>query len=241
MRKHADGVTVGALSHTQAILHVLGGGDPRVAYNSLKHVLLRLGDSLAVTAASYSLGYASNGSTHLDRISDFGRDYGYDQRQGRRYSDRGIAEISRRVASEWTVEASPTLEVTVKQLDRNVIALDTCFEHFYFIDMQQPKIELQLDGVRLEARCDWNLVSEYPLVSARSSRLKVDIANQPELSGVSFLWRGEAWPQFQTHFSNSLQGVRAWSVTSLAARMLLSCRVPGGPPDPDGCPPAQAD
>jgi len=79
LRKGSEAVTVGSLAHTTALRVVLGGGDARIAYNALKHILLESSDSLGVTAVSYSLGYASDASTHLGRLDDFGRDYGYDQ------------------------------------------------------------------------------------------------------------------------------------------------------------------
>jgi len=61
---------------------------------------LSLDQDLAVTAAGYSLGYASDYDSHLGRLDDFGRDYTYDQRQARRYSDKGIEQIARHISSE---------------------------------------------------------------------------------------------------------------------------------------------
>lgn len=217
IRKHADGVTVGALARTDTLRQVLGGGDPRVAYNTLKHVLIEGGDSLSLIAASYSLGYASDGPTHLARLDGFGLTYGYDQRHGRRYSDRGITELARRIATEWTIEASPTLTVTLAHAagrDHQIEVVITT-ECMAVIEMEEPLVELvHPNGDRRTASADWAEVDD----SRRRSIATIQWdANNNE--ALSILWSGELWPMFQV----ASKHLRSTTVlTTLAARLSLS-------------------
>lgn len=227
MRKHRDGVTVAALSRTNAIRQVLGGGDPRMAYNALKHILLEHSADLGVTAASYSLGYASDGFTHLDRLTEFGIDHGYDQRQARRYSDRGITALSRYIGSEWTLEASPVLRLAVVRWD-DAQGLEALIqtERLPFIQMQQPKVELiDAEGARTTVDCEWE--EQAWTDGCRSSghmHIPADGVDSHQLA-LSILWPGELWPKFDVSWSGveslpaASEGLR---VEALAARVQLS-------------------
>jgi len=194
LRKHTDGVTVGALARTEALRQVLGGGDARVAYNTLKHIVLQH-DSLTVTAASYSLGFASDGTTHLDRLSDFGRDYDYDQRQARRYSDRGIVELARSIASGWTLEAAPLLEVLVLRLDDEALELYVRTERLHFIEMREPLIEtVEESAERRALACDWRLDEDDRTV--RGATNVALLYDRSDRAALSIRWQGEIWPRF---------------------------------------------
>jgi hypothetical protein len=198
MRKHRDGVTVGNLARTTAILEVLGAGDPRLAYNQLKHVLLSLDQDLAVTAAGYSLGYASDYDSHLGRLDDFGRDYTYDQRQARRYSDKGIEQIARHISSEWVLEASPTLSIEVVKANDEVLELVMKTERLAIVEMREPIVELvQPNGAREVYPVGWN---EVPSEDGRERTMGHVCIDRDDYSrtAVSILWTGEAWPQVQS-------------------------------------------
>jgi hypothetical protein len=227
MRKHRDGVTVAALSRTNAIRQVLGGGDPRMAYNALKHILLEHSADLGVTAASYSLGYASDGVTHLDRLTEFGLDHGYDQRQARRYSDRGIVAVARSIGSEWTLEASPVLRLAVVRWDdeQGLEALIRT-ERLPFIEMQLPRVELiDARGVRTTVDCEWE--EQTWTDGCRSSgqmHIPVDGIDSHQLA-LSILWPGELWPKFEVSWSGDKSPPKASGdlrVEALAARVQLS-------------------
>lgn len=111
LRKMSSGVTVDALAGTRVICDLLGGGDPFVAYTRLCHEILDSDLGLAVKAAAASLGLLAEGDTHLKRLDAFGADIGMEQRQVRRYSDRGVRLLARLIASNWPTETVPSLTV----------------------------------------------------------------------------------------------------------------------------------
>ena len=206
MRKHRDGVTIGNLAHTTAILEVLGAGDPRLAYNQLKHVLLSLDQDLAVTAAGYSLGYASDYDSHLGRLDDFGRDYTYDQRQARRYSDKGIEQIARHISSEWMLEASPTLTIEVVKANDEVLELVIRSERLAIVEMRDPVVEMvSSTGKRESFPVDWRPLAGEAGALRQEASVRTDQLRQPDVA-VSVLWTGEAWPLFHLAVLRGLDG-----------------------------------
>ena len=206
MRKHRDGVTVGNLARTTAILEVLGAGDPRLAYNQLKHVLLSLDQDLAVTAAGYSLGYASDYDSHLGRLDDFGRDYTYDQRQARRYSDKGIEQIARHISSEWMLEASPTLTIEVVKANDEVLELVIRSERLAIVEMRDPVVEMvSSTGKRESFPVDWRPLAGEAGALRQEASVRTDQLRQPDVA-VSVLWTGEAWPLFHLAVLRGLDG-----------------------------------
>ncbi len=222
MRKSSDGVTVGALARTEALRQVLGGGDPRIAYNVLKHVVLSLSarEDLSIIAASYSLGFASDGRSHLDRLSDFGRDYAYDQRQARRYSDRGVVEIARRVATEYTIEASPDLQVVVVELRVDVMELLITTSRLPFVEMREPVFEVvSEDGTRVEVPLDWSEQDLLAYVTMAATCL-VELTRTPAGTAVSVRWPGEIWPKFTVVTGPPRIGV-GLTVETLASRVQI--------------------
>src|SRR3954462_12996318 len=104
LRKTSDGATVETLGGAPVISGLLGNGDPRTAYNRLKHIVLDAEQNTAMAAAASSLGFASDRPTHLGRLEDFGAERGYDQRQVRRYSDRGVRNLAQLVTA-WAVDS----------------------------------------------------------------------------------------------------------------------------------------
>lgn len=221
MRKHRDGVTVAALARTDAIRQVLGGGDPRVAYNALKHILLNSSDDLAVTAAAYSLGFASDGATHLDRLIDFGREHGYDQRQARRYSDRGTLAVARHIGSEWVLQASPVLRVRVLRWDTETLDVILQTERHPFIEMREPEVQVVTGaGLRRGVECDWTIAATESAIVRASSYIARPCSEAPP--ALSVLWPGELWPKFEITTERSATESTGLAVESLAARLQLS-------------------
>ncbi|HAM22581.1 MAG TPA: hypothetical protein DCQ04_09970 [Actinobacteria bacterium] len=219
MRKHRDGVTVGNLARTTAMLEVLGAGDPRLAYNQLKHVLLSLDQDLAVTAAGYSLGYASDYDSHLGRLDDFGQHHTYDQRQARRYSDKGIEQIARHISSEWVLEATPTLSIEVVTANDEVLELVIRTERLAIVEMREPVVErVQPNGERKVYPVEWHEVPSDDDRERTMAHIGLDWENHPE-GAVSVLWVGEVSPMFE----NSVNGVGSAIVRtrSLGARIAV--------------------
>jgi hypothetical protein len=216
LRKRQGGTTVAAMAQTEALRQVLGGGDPRLAYNALKHILINQEQSLAVVAVSYSLGFASEGATHLDRLSDFGTEYSYDQRQARRYSDAGLTELARQIASEWTLEAAPVLEARVLRADDTTLELYLRTERLTFIEMQEPVVEaVNPDGTRITLPCDWHPGDQGHAITASTNVVVLTEA------AASIRWPGELWPRFVAMSEPSHGTVR---VETLASRMQVVVR-----------------
>lgn len=219
LRKATEAATVGSLARTTALRIVLGGGDARVAYNTLKHLLLEASESLAIIAVSYSLGFSSDASTHLGRLDDFGVQYGYDQRQARRYSDRGVTELSRRIATEHVVEAAPTLGIEVRHLPQDDEALHVILrrECLPFVEMGEPVVEtIGPRGGRRAVGCRWRNQPDAGLLVHWGDATLRGIDRR----AISVLWPGEVWPTFVTAIGGRLP--RAVVVTTLGARLQLA-------------------
>ena len=191
LRKQRANLSPEALVHAAALSTILGDSDPRVAYNSLKHVVLSHSERRPIMAAAYSLGFASEGTTHLDRLTEFGSEYGYDQRQARRYSDRGIAELASWITRERTIEASPVLRAQILRADDVALEVVVTTERLSFIEMQVPLLEtVHKDGRREQLDTDWN-ESTGTIVQSRTSAI---VGQNDPRPALSVFWRGELWP-----------------------------------------------
>ena len=220
LRKSRDGVTVEAITHAPALSTALGDGDPRLAYNALKHIVLSLSDRSSVTAAAYSLGFASDGATHLDRLSDFGSEHGYDQRHARRYSDKGLSEIARLAVSAWTIDNSPTLEATILPTGADVLELLIRTQRLSIISMRDPILEtVNVDtGERLAVVPDWHEQLDDAFVRATAH---VMIPQPPaEAVEASIRWQGEVWPRYVA-ITPDVPTMGRFIVETLGARLRL--------------------
>ena len=56
-------------------------------------------------------------SPHHSHPEVLGQHHICDQRQARRYSDKGIEQLVRHISSEWVLEASPSLSMEVVKAD----------------------------------------------------------------------------------------------------------------------------
>ena len=110
-RSRPGGLSPHTMAQCPVICALLGNGDPEVAHVQLGLKLLELieadDDVMAVEAACYSLGLATASETHLQRLEEFGSKHFIDQRQARRYSDRGVAQLARLIATNWTTQTVP--------------------------------------------------------------------------------------------------------------------------------------
>ena len=110
-RKRPGGLSPQAMAQCPVMCDLLGNGDPEVAHVELSLKLLELieadDDVRAIEAACYSLGLASEEDTHLGRLVEFGAKRFLDQRQARRYSDRGLKQLARLISTHWTVPTVP--------------------------------------------------------------------------------------------------------------------------------------
>jgi hypothetical protein len=205
IRKTSDGLTVAALTHSPVISGLLGNGDPRLAYNTLKHAILSAEADTSLKAATSSLGLASDKRTHLGRLDDFGAEYGYDQRQVRRYSDKGVQQIARFISSSWITDAVPCLDVFGYQTGPDTFMFTFETKRQYVIEMQPVRAVLYVGS-------DEPRELEVPLAGsedgiwrqARSTQ-PIEVEAKAETS-LAWTWRGELWPKFGVQWRTDLQG-----------------------------------
>lgn len=191
---------------------LLGDGDPLAAFVRLQHRILEtleVGDDVrALEAATYSLGLGSAGKTHLDRLNDFGEEYGYEARQSRRYSDRGLHQLAQLITSNWIVHTVPTLEVFLAQQPNGSLLVSLRSTRQHFVDMHQVQAYKQ-DDDEPRARVEAELLhtSEVPESTDEHPQAQriVQTLERPLVLGapqpgharhLRFEWKGEIWPRF---------------------------------------------
>lgn len=205
LRKSRSGLTVGALSGCPTIVGLLGEGDPSVAYNKLKHRVLSADADTALMAAAASLGLASAGQTHLDRLADFGNEHGYEQRQVRRYSDKGIHQLALLIAGSWSPELSPCLEVLCYQTGSDEIAALVNTKRPYFVEMCALQATLYRGSHSPESLTTSMVESEEAMWSICRATQPTTLRAEMETS-VAWTWRGELFPKFSFSWRSELQG-----------------------------------
>ena len=205
---------------------LLGNGDPEVASVELGHKLLEIieaeDDVLALEAACYSLGLTSAATTHLARLEEFGVKHFVDQRQARRYSDRGIDQLARLISSHWTTRTVPRAELIVVPAGEAHAALMVRLHRQWHIDMRSPVLSVWHDDVaepevltpRWEPETEqdggvWTLLelAEPVVVPLR------------RITTLRLVWQGETWPTFVAAFPDPIDGrlVRVQTLGSTCA------------------------
>jgi len=152
-RKTPEGLTQGQMARSPTLTALLGDSDPVAALDHLLRSLMEYAattdDPLAVTAAAYSLGLAreldSRADTHLARLEAFGQQFGFEQRQARRYSDKGVKELTRLVTTTWMRQAQPELHLIVIGLSPEAIALTIDTQVRAETPMRTPRLGLSRD------------------------------------------------------------------------------------------------
>jgi len=172
---------------------------------------LELGDDVTgIEAATYSLGLGSAQKTHLDRLNDFGQEHGYEARQARRHSDKGLRQLSRLITSNWIVHTVPTLEVFMVQQSNGSFAVTLRTTRQLFVDMHVVTVhdvEGEAEGVPRRTPRNLDMVVErQPSTSGpppRAAREVTTLATPLTLKALEpgrarhlrFEWRGEVWPR----------------------------------------------
>lgn len=211
------------------MVSLLGNGDPMVAFSRLQARILEtleLGDdTIAMQAAAYSLGLASSGKTHLDRLVKFGDEYGYEARQARRYSDRGIVQLAKLICSNWVVHAVPSVEVFIAQQSDGSYAMTLRTKRQRLVDMQTVLIRRRSqDGGLLPLTSEPVFERVPPSADAdrlwiterlqRPMRLPAPMVNQAGVL-VRIEWHGEVWPRFSVSLVGSLSAEIVLTTQSL--------------------------
>ncbi|WOQ17593.1 hypothetical protein [Raineyella sp. W15-4] len=193
LRRRADGVTPTGVADCAVICHILGAGNPDIAYTALRDAILSLDQTTAIRAAAASLGFAASGSTHLDRLTEFGTAEGYDQRQVRRYSDKGLRQIASYLSSQWVLVASPKLTLTLTTPDEDHVWVHVSARRYYFIDMRTPELSLWQEDQRTIQAIDWRHGQSDAYDTTEGAALLP--STTPFI--VSVIWHGELWPLFE--------------------------------------------
>ena len=221
LRKDSSGIKVETLARAETICRLLGSGDPYVPYTRLQHFLLDATEDRTLRAAASSLGFASEGDTHLDRLVDAGVDLHLDQRQVRRLSDKGLAVLARLITSNWAVESVPELTAIISgQPDFFNIHLATTRD--LLVEMSLPAVAVLVGSDRTEPALDW-AVSEAKTKQRSVLREAITITRSTHETSVVIIWRGELWPKFTTVWQGRHADVAAESLgNKLMLRLKLS-------------------
>jgi hypothetical protein len=217
------------MANCPTMRRLLGEGDPLIAFQRLQHRILETldtGDDVrAIEAAAYSLGLGSAGETHLDRLNDFGADYGLEARQVRRYSDLGLRQLAQLITSNWIVHAVPTLEIFATQQTNGSLAITLRATRPDLIDMSRPEpFVVDENGKRTPMNSDLSEERSADRVLVRALREPLVLATSA--SGLRchlrFEWKGEVWPRFVMNVVGPISHQYVLTTQTLGNAMQLS-------------------
>ena len=218
VRKTSDGLTVTALTSCPTTCVLLGGGDAALAYNRLKTRLLDWESPLALRAAMASLALTSGADTHLGRLSDFGEEHGYDQRQVRRYSDRGIRQMANLIATRWADAGTPNMNLSVFQPDESTFEIHLVARRPAVVEMRDVALRVRQGDDEAEV--------VPPLKTEEAAGFVVTHTDEPitvELAAdgtsVTVVWNGELWPKYAVGFAPPFN--RDVVVETLGAKLMI--------------------
>lgn len=215
-RKSPDGLSPTSMALYTTMCDLLGDGDPLVAFTRLEHRILEtleLGDDVSgIAAATYSLGLGSEGKTHLDRLNDYGAEYGYEARQARRHSDNGLRRLSRLITSNWVVHAVPAIEVFLAQQSNGSFAVTLRATRQHYIDMKGIDLStVGADGTRTQlevptrvGQVKGDATTVERIVQTLASPFVVPAPKPDRQRAVRISWQGEVWPRFAVSVVGSL-------------------------------------
>lgn len=201
-RKRPGGLSPQAMAQCPVMCDLLGNGDPEVALVELTHKVMELIDSdddiTAVEAASYSLGLCTYADTHLARLEEFGAKHFLDQRQARRYSDRGLLQLARLISTHWTTQTVPEATLIFIGLDESRVGLTVQIRCQRHIHMHPPKLSLWQGGQPQPApfTATWTAVSEPDALWHEHELAEPTVVELEGETTVRLVWRGETWPTF---------------------------------------------
>ncbi len=196
-RKAAHGLTLSTMTASPVLCAVLGDGNPAVALNALKVALLRDHDgSLAISAAAASLGFASTEPTHLGRLDDFGLDYGLDQRQVRRYSDRGVASLASMISRHWAAETVPRLDIVLSRPSDDHWHMHARAATLVYVEMREITLVVVKEDREADVDLQWRERSrEHWRYLELQDEVTIPVSS---IVVLVFQWKGEIWPKFRS-------------------------------------------
>lgn len=216
LRKRGSAVTVDAMGLAPTICTLLGAGDPLLAFTRLQHHLLDEAHERSITAAAASLGFLSEGNTHLARLTEAEALLHVNQRQVRRYSDEGLLQLAALITTNWTIEVVPELTVDVIAEPAGVM-LALHAHHPSVVAMRDPVVELLSESERVALPIAWSRADAEEQVQLRGS-MPVRVAYDAQETSLTVQWRGEVWPKFTVRLHG---GASPSTVESLGNRLML--------------------
>lgn len=242
-RRSTEGLSANSMASFPAMRDLLGDGDPLIAFKRLTHRLLETLDTKddvrALEAAAYSLGLASGETTHLARLEEFGTEYGYEVRQVRRYSDKGIDQLAQLITSNWVVHTVPTLEVFMAQQSNGSFAVTLRTTRQHFIDMHAVETyEQQGDAPRtarpaafwpeatgeqaMEASSESPGPASPRIIESLEKPFVLKRAEPGVPRHLRFVWQGEIWPRFALSIVGATSGEQMVTSQTLGNTMQVS-------------------
>lgn len=222
-RKRPGGLSPQAMAQCPVLCDLLGNGDPEVALVELTHKVMELIDSgddvTAVEAASYSLGLCTYADTHLARLEEFGAKHFLDQRQARRYSDRGLLQLARLISTHWTTQTVPEATLIIVGLDESRVGFTVQLRWQRHIHMHPPKLSLWRDGEVQPApfAVTWTVASEPDALWHEHELAEPAVVELEGETTVRLVWRGETWPTFIVVLTGDIHAEMVKSQTLAAA------------------------
>lgn len=203
---------------------LLGNGDPEVAHVQLSLKVLEIieaeDDVMALEAACYSLGLATTADTHLRRLEEFGSKHFIDQRQARRYSDRGVKQLARLIATNWTTQTVPEATmIVVGTGDPGKVGFTIRLRCQRHVDMRKPKVGIwsvdqdEPDPLAMA----WKRTSEPDALWTEDEFETPEVLSVDQETTIRLVWRGEVWPKFTVVLTGDIDAAMVTSETLGAA------------------------
>lgn len=222
-RGRPGGLSPQTMAQCPVMCDLLGNGDPEVAHVQLSLKVLEIieaeDDVMALEAACYSLGLATDASTHLRRLEEFGSKHFIDQRQARRYSDRGVKQLARLIATNWTTQTVPEATLIVIGTAPSQVGFTIRLRCQRHVDMRQPKVGIwpadqdQPDPLDVP----WKRTSEPEALWTEDEFETPEILDVAQETTIRLVWRGEVWPKFTVVLTGDLDASMVTSETLGAA------------------------
>lgn len=211
-------MTIDALTLAPTICTLLGGGDAALAYARLQQHLIESSHERSIKAVSASLGFSSDGYTHLDRLTDAGEMLSVDQRHARRLSDEGLVMLARLITTNWTIEATPELVVDVIA-EHTGVAIMLQGSHPASVTMRVPLATVYLADERTSLPLQWTSAQseDDDTVQLRLS-MPIRLTYDGQETSLTVQWFGEIWPKLSVRLHG---GASPDAVETLGNRLLL--------------------
>ncbi|MFT4165674.1 MAG: hypothetical protein QM650_10585 [Microlunatus sp.] len=232
-RRRPGGLSPQSMALCPVMADLLGNGDPEVAHVELMHKVLEIieadDDVMAIEAACHSLALATDANTHLARLEEFGAKHYLDQRQARRYSDRGLAQLARLIATHWTTQTVPEATVIVVGVPPSSVGLSIQLRCQRHVDMRPPVTSLwpvdQDAPSPLEPAWTRTSTTDSPWIEEEFASPEVlEILQE---TTIRLHWRGETWPKFTVVLTGDIDAGMV-TVETLGAACAVTVRPGNG-------------